>query len=49
MLRIKIISPDVIIYIAFDGVSPVAKMEQQRTRRYKSSFESKLKKKLGNA
>ena len=45
---IKIISPDGIIYIAFDGVAPVAKMEQQRTRRYKSSFEAKLKKKLGN-
>ena len=29
-------------------MAPVAKMEQQRTRRYKSSFESKLKKKLGN-
>ena len=41
---IKIISPDGIIYIAFDGVAPVAKMEQQRTRRYKSSFEAKLKK-----
>ena len=37
---IKIISPDGIIYIAFDGVAPVAKMEQQRTRRYKSSFEA---------
>ena len=45
---IKIISPDGIIYIAFDGVAPVAKMEQQRTRRYKSSFEAKFKKKLGN-
>jgi len=39
---IDTISPDGIIYIAFDGVAPVAKLEQQRTRRYKSSFEKKL-------
>ena len=39
---IDTISPDGIIYIAFDGVAPVAKLEQQRTRRYKSSFETQL-------
>ena len=44
---IKIISPNGIIYIAFDGVAPVAKMEQQRTRRYKSCFEGRLKEKIG--
>lgn len=35
---IKKISPKCITYIAFDGVAPVAKLEQQRTRRYKSNL-----------
>jgi 5'-3' exonuclease len=30
------------IYIAFDGVAPVAKLQQQRNRRYKSRFEKKI-------
>ena len=29
-------NPSNVIYITFDGVAPFAKMEQQRTRRYKS-------------
>ena len=33
---IKIVKPKGHILIAFDGVAPVAKLEQQRTRRYKS-------------
>ena len=32
------LSPDNTVIIAFDGVAPVAKLEQQRTRRYKSQF-----------
>ena len=32
------IKPNNTVYIAFDGVAPVAKLEQQRTRRYKSHF-----------
>ena len=36
------IRPTETVYIAFDGVAPVAKMEQQRKRRYKSWFESLL-------
>jgi 5'-3' exonuclease len=38
---IDLISPKDKIYIAFDGVAPVAKLEQQRNRRYKTQYESK--------
>lgn len=43
---IKLISPDTNVYIAFDGVAPVAKLEQQRNRRYKSVFEENILNKL---
>ena len=33
---VRLIQPTSLVYIAFDGVAPFAKMEQQRTRRYKS-------------
>tara|TARA_B100001027_G_C16261335_1_gene329596 strand:- start:475 stop:2070 length:1596 start_codon:yes stop_codon:yes gene_type:complete len=36
------IKPNNQVYIAFDGVAPVAKLEQQRTRRYKSMMEKKI-------
>jgi 5'-3' exonuclease len=43
---IQDIHPSQIVYIAFDGVAPIAKMEQQRTRRYKSWFETVLTRKI---
>ena len=32
------ISPDKLAYVTFDGVAPMAKIDQQRTRRYKSAL-----------
>jgi 5'-3' exoribonuclease 1 len=40
------IKPSQYIYIAFDGVAPLAKMEQQRNRRYKSWFETCMMQKM---
>jgi 5'-3' exoribonuclease 1 len=39
-MYINLICPTKSLFIAFDGVAPFAKMDQQRTRRYKSSFMS---------
>jgi len=39
---VRMIKPRDLLYIAFDGVAPFAKMEQQRTRRYKSQFMAKI-------
>jgi 5'-3' exonuclease len=36
------LTPDNIVFIAFDGVAPVAKLEQQRSRRYKSLYQNKI-------
>jgi 5'-3' exoribonuclease 1 len=41
---IDIIQPDTNIYIAFDGTAPVAKLEQQRQRRYKSVYQTQITK-----
>ena len=39
---IEVISPTKSVYIAFDGVAPFAKMDQQRLRRYKSQFMTRM-------
>ena len=43
---IMTIKPTKTVIIAFDGVAPIAKLEQQRNRRYKSQFEKELFKKM---
>ena len=45
---IKTVSPDNLVIIAFDGVAPVAKLEQQRTRRYKTFFQKKIEYEITN-
>ena len=42
-IYIDIVKPNSKTYIAFDGVPPVAKLKQQRDRRYKTSFENQIK------
>jgi 5'-3' exonuclease len=39
---IQLIKPLKRVMIAFDGVAPVAKLEQQRSRRYKSSYQTEI-------
>lgn len=43
---IRILKPNNILFIAFDGVAPVAKLEQQRTRRYKSVYQNECLKSI---
>jgi 5'-3' exoribonuclease 2 len=42
------LKPDNSIYIAFDGVAPVAKLEQQRSRRYKSMYQNNISRSIFN-
>ena len=46
---IYLVKPTNVIYIAFDGVAPVAKLEQQRNRRHKSNFEESILQSYGKA
>ena len=39
---ITIVQPSNRVIIAFDGVAPLAKLDQQRIRRYKSNIEQKI-------
>ena len=43
---VAVIEPSKLVFIAFDGVAPVAKLEQQRIRRYKSHFQNEMTKKV---
>jgi len=43
---IFLLKPTSTIYIAFDGVAPVAKLEQQRQRRYKSLYQNAISKSI---
>jgi 5'-3' exoribonuclease 1 len=43
---IHLLQPNNFIFIAFDGVAPVAKLEQQRGRRYKSVYQNQISKNI---
>ncbi len=42
-------APSNTIFIAFDGVAPVAKLDQQRNRRYLSTLEKKIHKSISKS
>ena len=39
---VNFIKPTNLLFISFDGVAPVAKLEQQRNRRYKSNYQTNM-------
>jgi len=46
---INIIRPKKRIFIAFDGVAPVAKLSQQKNRRYKSWYQNMISQNINNS
>lgn len=45
---VQLVNPKILVYISTDGVAPRAKLNQQRARRYHSSLEAMLCKKLAS-
>ena len=45
---IRTISPRHCVFVAFDGVAPVAKLEQQRNRRFKSRYDKTIGQQIGD-
>ena len=45
---VNLIKPKYKVFIAFDGVAPVAKLNQQRERRYKSWFTTVVEQAINN-
>lgn len=43
---ISLLKPTNSVFIAFDGVAPVAKLEQQRSRRFKSLYQNSISKSI---
>jgi 5'-3' exonuclease len=46
---VRLLEPKHRVYIAFDGVAPVAKLDQQRNRRYKTGYQTRILSKVGVA
>ena len=45
--HIKSLNPKKLVYVAFDAVAPLAKLDQQRIRRVKTAFEKRMMQDLG--
>ena len=45
---IELLSPNTCVFIAFDGVAPVAKLDQQRNRRYKTWYQNEISSSIFN-
>jgi 5'-3' exonuclease len=45
-MKLYLLKPTNSVFIAFDGVAPVAKLEQQRSRRFKSLYQNSISKSI---